>query len=291
MGYTSWPSYPLNTTDADFRQWGSAISAAMAAIGLTQASDTGQINWATVTHPAINTLGGYEIWRFNDSAQSTRPIYIRIEYRTGSVIDRPANSWTVGTGTNGAGTITGTILAAGTHSPLVATATPGHSFACYDAVTGTFWLALWHGHVSNSCTRMMAVARGWNADETAQETDYIGAWDWTATNFASAVVWRSTSTVTSNVIASSHPQHGFRWGPFETIYAGKWILWSDKAIYFPGFLTVGAGEILFGNEVPAAPLGAVEHNYWFLSLPNAAPFTVGYSGTSNANTRLLALWE
>jgi hypothetical protein len=37
--------------------WGSGIAAQIAAMGLVQTSDTGQINWATVTRPAINTFG------------------------------------------------------------------------------------------------------------------------------------------------------------------------------------------------------------------------------------------
>jgi hypothetical protein len=99
------------TSDAEFRTWGSSINTALAALGLVQTADTGQINWTTVTKPtAATTFAGYEIWRFADSLQATAPVFIKIEYGTGS----SGASWhglavTVGSGTNGAGTITGQV--------------------------------------------------------------------------------------------------------------------------------------------------------------------------------------
>lgn len=91
-----------HTSDAGFRAWGAALSANLAAAGLVQTADSGQINWSTVTRPSTSTAGGYEIWRFADSS-----LYLKIEYGTGSGANTP-NGWiTVGTGSNGSGTITG----------------------------------------------------------------------------------------------------------------------------------------------------------------------------------------
>jgi len=90
-----------NTSDTTWRAWGSAISAALAALGtIVQTSDTGQINWATATKAS----GGFEIWRFADSLQSTAPVFIRIDYSS-----NPQLNFRVGTGTNGAGTLTGAV--------------------------------------------------------------------------------------------------------------------------------------------------------------------------------------
>jgi hypothetical protein len=101
------------TNDAGYRAWGTAVNAAIAASGLVQTSDTGQINWTTVTKPtAATTVKGYEIWRFNDSLQSTAPVFIKIEYSSGG--NTSGNNqqllFTVGTATNGAGTITGNTM-------------------------------------------------------------------------------------------------------------------------------------------------------------------------------------
>ena len=96
-----------HTTTAGFRTWGAEFHAQLVAIGLTLSSDTGQINWTTVTYNSVaNTVSGYEIWQFNDSLQSTTPIFIKIEF--GSTQPLIAAIWiTVGNGSNGSGTLTG----------------------------------------------------------------------------------------------------------------------------------------------------------------------------------------
>lgn len=93
-------------SDADFRTWAQGVHNALAAIGLVQAADTGQINLATVAKPAVvNTVAGYEIWRFADALQATAPVFVKVEYGTGGAVDRPSFFITVGSGTNGAGAI------------------------------------------------------------------------------------------------------------------------------------------------------------------------------------------
>lgn len=102
------PSY--FNTDADFRNWIDGLRAQFTACGLVQTADTGQVNSATVTKPAaINTFQGYDIWRFADALQATKPVFIKIEYGSAGATDRPSLAFTVGTGTNGAGTLTGQV--------------------------------------------------------------------------------------------------------------------------------------------------------------------------------------
>lgn len=100
------------SSDAGFRVWiQELITALFTTIGVTQTSDTGQINTSTVTRPVvINTAAGYVIGRFNDSLQSTSPIFFKMEFGTGSTQPGQCNAWiTVGTGSNGSGTLTGTL--------------------------------------------------------------------------------------------------------------------------------------------------------------------------------------
>src|SRR3954462_11008588 len=95
---------PLDhTSTTGFRAWGSEFSAGLATVGLVQTADTGQINWSTVTIPGANTAAGYEIWRFADST-----LYLKFEYGTAPSTVQPQMWITVGTGSNGSGTITGT---------------------------------------------------------------------------------------------------------------------------------------------------------------------------------------
>lgn len=74
---------------------------------LVQTSDTGQVNWATVTStPPTNVLRDYEVYRFTDALQATKPIFIRFDYTASSTTAQLRIS--VGTGTDGAGNLTGT---------------------------------------------------------------------------------------------------------------------------------------------------------------------------------------
>lgn len=97
-----------SATDALFRAWGSWISAGLAACGWIKTSDTGQVNWATVVKPgAANTVGGYELWRMNDSLQGTSPVVIKIEYGTGD--NNGPSVWVqISTSSNGTGSLNGT---------------------------------------------------------------------------------------------------------------------------------------------------------------------------------------
>lgn len=100
------------TTDAAFRVWGLEFNGGLTAVGLTQTSDTGQINWSTVTRAVSGAVAGYEIWQFTDSLQSTVPVVFKIEYGSNSSANSVPQIWiTVGTGSNGSGTITNILTA------------------------------------------------------------------------------------------------------------------------------------------------------------------------------------
>jgi len=113
MGYTNTQYLPHNNaSDANFRTWGNAISAAFTAAGWTKTADTGQVNWSTVTVPAANGLV-YEIWQPSDALQTgaTR-YYVKVQY--GNAIggtNQPIFKFSLGTATDGAGTLTGQLSA------------------------------------------------------------------------------------------------------------------------------------------------------------------------------------
>lgn len=105
------------TTDALFRAWVSSVRAALEGCGLVRTSDTGQINTASVTTPSVSTYAGYDIYRFDDAEQSNDPVFFKVEYGHGASSQaRPALRITTGSGSDGAGTITG---ADGTTTALV----------------------------------------------------------------------------------------------------------------------------------------------------------------------------
>lgn len=140
---TSTFTSPMDSdTDANFRAWGSQISAQLAAVGLTQTADTGQINWTTASISGYPGIVGYEIWRFNDAAQAAAPVFAKVGYGADGAAN-PHMSLTVGNATDGAGTITGALKSNQlglTQSITLGNAAP--SYICYDATTGFLGVAL-----------------------------------------------------------------------------------------------------------------------------------------------------
>lgn len=127
-----------------FRAWGSELSGQLTTIGFIKSSDTGQINWTTVTRPAVGVAGGYEIRYMNDSMHSTAPIYVKLEYGTDAANAAYPAMWiTIGTGSNGSGTITGIVVAReqfqGGASALDSTVLAKVSYACMS--NGCVWFA------------------------------------------------------------------------------------------------------------------------------------------------------
>lgn len=111
MALETFSAAMTNATDAQFREWGKAISDSLQAVGIVKTADSGQIDWAAVSAPtAANTQMGYEIYRFNDTLQSTAPVFIKLSFGSGSSTSYPALWISVGTGSNGSGTITGEML-------------------------------------------------------------------------------------------------------------------------------------------------------------------------------------
>ena len=110
MATTQWITPCYYQTDADFRAWGLAMSDAMTAVDLTKTADSGQIDWATVSKASASSVAGYEIRYLDDSLHGTCPIYVKIEWGTGSSTSRPLMFLTAGTGSDGSGNITGTAI-------------------------------------------------------------------------------------------------------------------------------------------------------------------------------------
>lgn len=112
------------SSDANWRTWGSTISDLWQDVGLTKTADTGQIDWTTATRPTSTGFAGYEIFTLDtDTEHASFPLYLRVDYgvRTGSGTPPWQRlGFQVGSGTNGAGTLTGQV---GTQRIMAATGT------------------------------------------------------------------------------------------------------------------------------------------------------------------------
>lgn len=148
------------TSDAAFRTWvAEVITMLFTTLGVTQTSDTGQINTSTVTRVATtNTAAGYVIGRFNDTAQSTSPVFFKLEFGTGSTQPTSPAMWiTVGTGSNGSGTLTGVVTgrtAMGTFGAISSISTPFITRGCYSAAAGVLWINWKQGGTGTGSTSL-----------------------------------------------------------------------------------------------------------------------------------------
>jgi hypothetical protein len=110
----AWTTFIDQSTNANFQQWVNEVYTALVTqCGLTQTADTGQMAVPCVTNAptAASQQVGYYVFRFNDTLQATSPIFFRLDFgSTPAGALYPAIWITVGSGSNGSGTINGTTM-------------------------------------------------------------------------------------------------------------------------------------------------------------------------------------
>lgn len=282
-----------HSNDSGFRAWGSELSTALSAVGLVQTADTGQINWATVTRPGTNTAAGYEVYRFDDALQGTAPIYFKLEYGTSSTATIPQLWFTIGTGSNGSGTITGEVIA---RIVCAATASSPNTAVPYPS-----YVSLVDGQLS-VCSKTGAGASGsppgmfWHIGRTTDD---------------------SGSDTADGLIAYYKPGSGgtliaqqcrlFASGATNTLAASTFCLvpglmtasmvGSDIQVFknyaaFPlvrpniGVVTVITAEVPAGNTISVAAVGSTHRTY--ISIGQAG---YGCGVTNSTNYCAAILWE
>lgn len=135
------------SSDATFRAWGLGVRNALLALGLTRTADTGQVDWTTVTTAA--GVRGYEVWQFNDALQTgSTKVFLRLEYGNSYTATAPALSIQAGTGTDGAGNLTG----AGAKFAYCSSAASGSAQSCiFSGDTDRLIFYLGHSAANHGC--------------------------------------------------------------------------------------------------------------------------------------------
>lgn len=135
--YWSTP-YGNGYTPATVQALGAEFHAAMVAAGLSPTADTGQVNWATVTVPgSANALIGYELWSILGGA-----LVLRIEWYTPNSLSSTYSArhiYTIGTGSNGSGTITGTIYTSSLETSTIKYASGNKASFISNPASGDFF--------------------------------------------------------------------------------------------------------------------------------------------------------
>lgn len=280
-----------HTTDAGFRAWGSELSANLQTVGLVKTADTGQINWATVTRPGTSTAAGYEVYRFNDALQGTAPVFIKLEYGTAGTATIPQLWLTVGTGSDGAGSITGAIFArlvCGNTPSVPSSTTPYPSYICMSggqlvvcAKTGAGASSTWGG-------LFFAVLR--TVDDTGADTgDGVSIYyklNSNANHVAQSALFGGSSLTASDKSYCVIPY------ALTSSLVGSDIQAFKHYAAFPlvrpvvGLVTVLTGEVPAGNTISVAAVGSTPRTY----------ISIGQAGygmcTAGGSTYCAAmLWE
>jgi hypothetical protein len=117
---------PDNSTDAKFIAWAQFIEDTLVTTGgWTLSTETGETPPASLLHPTVaNTKKGFRIYKMSDALQATAPVFMRVDYGGANGPNVPGIWITIGTGSNGAGVITGILYNGGASStPNVASQT------------------------------------------------------------------------------------------------------------------------------------------------------------------------
>lgn len=267
MTTQSWSTVVDHTSDAAFRTWGLELNTKLGAAGALQTADTGQINWSTVVRGSANTAAGYEIWKL-----PTGNLYFKIEYGTAST-SNPALWVTIGTGSNGSGTLTGQLstrsgLGMTNGTSLNSTTTNYTSYLC---VTNSFVGLAWKcGNSANRGDSPVAMfSAGLTVDSTGTPTS-VGYYFGAQVYVASASSYYYIQSVRTAATAQSRSQtNGYCCIPGQPASSSDgtnnqaYLHWLDmpgvQAALFS--CTVRRGEVLQGNTFSAALVGTTPHTY------------------------------
>src|SRR5271157_1078688 len=170
-----------NSTLANFKARAQEISNFFTTAGWAQTADTGQVNWSTIATVPGSLSYVYEIWKSTDALSSTFPMYIKIEYGTGSTTNAPTIRFSTGTGTDGSGNIT-----TGYTGPQVLTlgftGQPSNPTTFYmrcrfSGDTGRFWFSMFEPTASSFHNGHMMLAIGRSVNSSGARTStYFTTW-------------------------------------------------------------------------------------------------------------------
>lgn len=307
-----------HTSDAGFRAWGAEFHGQLLACGLTLTADTGQINWTTVVRPAVNVQAGYEVWRFNDTLQSTTPVYLIFSFGTANAVANPKIWVTVCGATNGAGVAVGYNYQyqCGTGNygtPPASTTSFYPSRFCYNATLGFFGF-VWkiggfnYSSSTNAAYQSFFVFRSNNSAgaATGDTVNVLTSGGQQASTITSGAGVMSCMNFSQGTTYPLTPTLGQYWA-FHPFMNTSTIAGNQLAVDPVFFMTPGVGisnslsrglisEIPMGSQVSLTLVGATAYNYIQVGCPFNSNTTVAYTGLdastqANPNIGLLMLWQ
>jgi hypothetical protein len=287
-----------HTSDAGFRAWAGALHQAILDCGLIDPGDSGQADFDTVPRPGSSTYV-YRIYRFDDTQQGSAPVFIRIEYGTGTSAANPSIRFIVGQGSNGSGAITGgavtSVLSCSVVSPApVSTVTPYTTRVC--VVDGCFWFCHGLGSLTGgSCHGFLNISRSVSSDGQANG-DVV---------YTMSRGSQQNGAIVGQTIRHSdmsiHQMTGGSWclvcgGVSSSLVGGsaqvyKHYINTPRVRPVPWGLTVLSTEFGNNTQFEATPVGAISRNYVSLGSEGFQNAGSLCALPSNAIQTLALVWE
>ena len=239
-----------NQTGDIFRAWGSALSAQIGSM-LTRVPQTGDINWNTVALPTTGTYAaGGEIYRFNDSLQSTKPIFILFEYGA-AANDGILMRVTIGKSTDGVGRIVDQLFAPTVVFGFGSAATGVES--CYVSA-GSTWFALSLAPVSTARGGYLAIERSTDGSGNALHVAVQNAANATQTHRFIDYASAASETVSTGIVAiplDLSTDRSIANGTVAPIFPAACIspagvYWRPRVILGTARQNAGLGEVITG---------------------------------------------
>jgi hypothetical protein len=308
-----------HTSDAGFRTWGNELMTMLiTTLGLTQTADTGQLAFpmTATTRPGTSTAAGYYILRFNDTLQSTTPIFIKIELGTGGSANIPTIWITVGTGSNGSGTLSGasTRIYCGDSAAPGSTVTNYTSRACYNATQGVLWIDWKQGApATNNCMLCFVIMR--SVDNTGAPTSTAVGFQGQSTNAATSATsgtpfqWYQASNTTwfGPGAGSGNTWTAWTFCPYQTAAGGGSTLAGTAGQVFPAFqwaptasvpalgvanalATCLQAEISVGSTVSLTILGSTTLTY-ICGMATSSSIALGAYAINTTGMGYLRIWQ
>lgn len=304
---------PFATSDALFRAWGLAHSNALASANpsrLTQTADTGQINWTTVTKPAAQTKAGYEIWKMTDTGLPD--IYIKIEYGIGApVAASTCTIWvTIGTGTNGAGTLTGATQALDVPVAMSSASnanTNANSASYIAAPAGSLVMVVNYGTITGglagACAAVLVLDRTRDAAGSPSGVGAVALWCRALTTSFIYFSMYGFNISNPGVVAAKPPisavPDATAMSPASALVLARHYGAIPAVVAIVGALTYLNAEALALTEFDVTPMGSTSRHYLTLGSAAAGGAATNQSNAGGANAAatneqaacIAVLWE
>lgn len=271
-----------HTGNAGYIAWRDQLFSELIACGLVQTADTGQYTAGAGTRPATNTAGDYIILRLANSA-----LYFKIETGTGAAAATPQSWITVGTGSNGSGTLTGQTSTRSIWTNNGAPASTVTAYTTYLCVVTDAISIVWKANgFGGGSTPGGVLCIGRTTDSTGATTsDGYAVFLTGAVNAAVMQSVRTASTATTYaassqfaIVPGSVTSSALQNGDLQVYQT--WAIMPDVQPFLYACVYVIA-EITELNTISATLFGSTAHSYLTVGL-HAGSGTVANGSTSYA---------